>query len=86
MCSLPVTWIRTAQACRTGDHEMKTPDQLRAAEEFFHTEIPLTRAMGIVEWHLRVLLSRFQQFIERRSYPTGGWRGCIHDGVVQPAA
>ena len=26
---------------------MKTPDELRAAEEFFHAKIPLTRAMGV---------------------------------------
>ena len=26
---------------------MKTPDELRAAEEFFHAQIPLTRAMGV---------------------------------------
>ncbi|HSH38004.1 MAG TPA: YiiD C-terminal domain-containing protein [Chthoniobacterales bacterium] len=26
---------------------MKTPDELRGAEEFFHTKIPLTRAMGV---------------------------------------
>ncbi len=25
----------------------KTPDELRAAEEFFHAQIPLTRAMGV---------------------------------------
>ena len=26
---------------------MKTPDDFRAAEEFFHAKIPLTRAMGV---------------------------------------
>ena len=26
---------------------MKTPDELRTAEEFFHAKIPLTRAMGV---------------------------------------
>jgi thioesterase domain-containing protein len=26
---------------------MKTPDELREAEKFFHTRIPLTRAMGV---------------------------------------
>ena len=26
---------------------MKTPEELRAAEEFFHAKIPLTRAMGV---------------------------------------
>jgi thioesterase domain-containing protein len=26
---------------------LKTPDELRAAEEFFHARIPLTRAMGV---------------------------------------
>ena len=26
---------------------MKTPDELREAEEFFHEKIPLTRAMGV---------------------------------------
>lgn len=26
---------------------MKTPDELREAEEFFHAKIPLTRAMGV---------------------------------------
>ncbi len=26
---------------------MKTPDELRAAEEFFHAKIPLTRAIGV---------------------------------------
>lgn len=26
---------------------MKTPDELREAEEFFHRNIPLTRAMGV---------------------------------------
>ena len=26
---------------------MRTPDELREAEKFFHTKIPLTRAMGV---------------------------------------
>lgn len=41
-------------------------------------------ALGVVQHRLNAGLLRFKTFVEPRAYITGGWRGLIRDGVVQP--
>jgi len=42
-------------------------------------------ALGLVSRRIEGDLRRFKDFIEKRGYETGAWRGEIHDGRVHAA-
>ena len=41
--------------------------------------------LGFVDRRAQGDLERFRAFIEERANPTGGWRGTVHGGEVEPS-